>query len=183
MRKYQNEEERLDGTIESCYKKIFMKSEFSDILFKEIHRQFQASEWENALVYGLRELFPEPIFTIERTGGITEVEHGTDVLIKLCNPISNLNYIIAIQIKDYQDYVRNSTDIINQINKAKYWEKDGDKLIEKILIVTQAEKEKNDDLICACKENDITLIMSNELKEILTKIGLTYIARNFPYGD
>ena len=111
------------------------------------------------------------------------MEHGTDVVIKFSNPLSQINYIIAIQIKDYKDIVWNIEDIINQTNKASYWDKDGDKLIEKILIVTQAEKEQNIELVTSCKENNITLIMGDELKDILVQIGFKRIARNFPYGE
>ena len=66
---------------------------------------------------------------------------------------------------------------------TSYWDKNGDKLIEKILIVTQAEKEQNIELVTSCKENNITLIMGEELKEILAQIGLKRIARNFPYSE
>ncbi len=183
LKNYHSVDNRLVGTIENCYKQSFDKSKFANELFQNIHKQFQASEWEDALVCGLKELFPEPIFTVERTGGITEVEHGTDVVIKFSNPLSQINYIIAIQIKDYKDIVWNIEDIINQTNKASYWDKDGDKLIEKILIVTQADKEQNTDLVTSCKENNITLIMGEELKDILVQIGLKRIARNFPYGE
>lgn len=181
LKNYYSVDNRLAGTIESCYKQIFNKSSFSDILFQDLQKQFQSSEWEDALVCGLKELFPEPIFTIERTGGITEVEHGTDVVIKFSNPLSQINYIIAIQIKDYKNTVWNIRDIVSQTNKATYWDKDGDKLIEKMLIVTQAEKEHNIELATLCKENNITLIMGEELKDILVQIGLKRIARNFPY--
>ena len=183
LKEYQSVENRLVGTIENCYKQIFKKHTFADALFQDIQKQFQASEWEDALVCGLKELFPEPIFTIERTGGITEEEHGTDVVIKFSNPLSQINYIIAIQIKDYKNTVWNILDIINQTNKASYWDKNGDKLIEKILIVTQAEKEHNVELVTSCKENNITLIMGEELKDILLQIGLKRIVRNFPYSE
>ncbi len=183
LKEYQSVENRLAGTIENCYKQIFNKDRFEDALFQDIQKQFQASEWEDALVCGLKELFPEPIFTIERTGGITEDEHGTDVVIKFSNPLSQIDYIIAIQIKDYKNMVWNIQDIINQTNKASYWDKNGYKLIEKILIVTQAEKEQNIELVTSCKENNITLIMGKELKGILAQIGLKRIVRNFPYSE
>jgi hypothetical protein len=183
LKEYQSVENRLVGTIENCYKQIFNKHTFANALFQDIQKQLQASEWEDALVCGLKELFPEPIFTIERTGGITEDEHGTDVVIKFSNPLSQINYIIAIQIKDYKNTVWNIQDIINQTNKASYWDKNEDKLIEKILIVTQAEKEQNIELVTSCKENNITLIMGEELKDILVQIGLKRIARNFPYSE
>lgn len=183
LKEYQSVENRLAGTIENCYKQIFNKQTFANALFQDIQKQLQASEWEDALVCGLKELFPEPIFTIERTGGNTEVEHGTDVVIKFSNPLSQINYIIAIQIKDYKNMVWNIQDIINQTNKASYWDKNEDKLIEKILIVTQAEKEQNIELVTSCKENNITLIMGEELKDILVQIGLKRIVRNFPYSE
>lgn len=180
---YHSEENRLYDTIESCYKQVFNNQLFADKLSEELHNQFQAAEWENALVYGLKELFPEPIFTIERTGGITEAQHGTDVLIKFANPLSQHNYMLAIQIKDYTDVIRNVSEIIRQINKAVYWEQNDNKLIEKILIVTRAAKKDNEELVQACQEHHISLIMGKELDKIITQIGLKRIARNFPYGE
>lgn len=183
LEKYQSEENRLYGAIESCYKSVFSRNSFADALSKEMRKQFQASEWENALVYGLKELFPEPLFSIERTGGITEKQHGSDVIIKFANPLSKFNYIIAIQIKDYQGKVWNTDEIVNQTNKAIYWEKGNDKLLEKILIITCSEKDYNIELYRLCQENNITLIMGKELDDIIMQIGLKRIANNFPYSE
>ena len=183
LEKYQGEDKRLYSAIESCYKGVFSRNKFADALSKEMRKQFQASEWENALVYGLRELFPEPLFSIDRTGGITEAQHGSDIKITFANPLSKISYIIAIQIKDYQGEVWNIDDIINQTNKAAYWEKGSDKLLEKILIITCSEKDYNTDLYQACVDNNITLIMGKELDDIIMQIGLKRIARNFPYSE
>ena len=183
LKKYHGEKARLYGTIESCYRQVFNSDHFAETLSREMHRQFQASEWENALVCGLRELYPEPFFTVERTGGRTEVQHGTDVIIKFSNPLSEFNYIIAIQIKDYQGQVWNVDDIVKQIHKAKSWDQGNDKLLESVLIVTRSEKEYNTALDKACKENNITLIMGKQLDSILMQIGLKRIANNFPYSE
>lgn len=180
---YQSKEDRFSATIESCYKDIFKSREFAAHLSATMQNQFRDAEWENALVCGLKELFPTPFFTIKRTGGITEKQHGTDVLVKFTNPLSQHNYIIAIQIKDYSEKVLNIKEIVEQINRASYWDNNESSLIEKILIITRAEKNENLELEQVCEENQITLIMGNELSDIITQIGLRHIANNFPYSE
>ena len=51
--------------------------------------------------------------------------------------------------------------------------------MQKILIVTNAEKSDNEKLQEECKRNDIILIMGKELDEIIMQIGLNRIAKIF----
>ena len=182
INKFKNEEGRLYGSIESACRESFKQDVFRSGLLKEIGNKFQGSEWENALVTGLKELYPEPLFSIERVGGVKEKCHGTDVVIKFTHPLSVLTYIIAIQIKDYEGKVSN--DVVNQINKADWWNKNNDepgetRLLEKIIIITNAQKSENERLEKECKENGITLIMGKELDEIIMQIGLRRISKTF----
>lgn len=182
LRKYESEKDGLYGSIEAIYNKNFNKDNFKADLQNELRTRFQGTEWENVLVAGLSELYPGPLFSVERVGGKSEKKHGTDVLIKFFEPLSNKYFVIAIQIKDYKGIVSNN--VVYQINKANWWNKYSNskgeyELMQKILIVTNAEKSDNEKLQEECKRNDIRLIMGKELDEIIMQIGLNRIAKIF----
>jgi len=63
---------------------------------------------------------------------------------------------------------RTNNNIIEQINKAKRykWENDG-KLIDQILVITSAKEEENPKLIEECKNKEIRVIFSEELKKLI----------------
>jgi hypothetical protein len=170
LSKTQMYEDRLEASIENVFNKVFNTGDFSEMLYKKLNEQFTREEWEFALVYGLRQLFPN--YYIERVGGGKESEHGTDILMKIPGIISGYEYVIAIQVKDYEGFVTN--DVIKQINKAdKYWNNENTKLIEKIVIITRADKEDHLDLLE--NKDHVKFIFAKELKELLTKIGETFI--------
>jgi hypothetical protein len=170
LSKRQDHNSRLESSIGLVFNEVFDEKVFADKLFTKLSEQFTREEWEYALVYGLRTMFP--FYQIDRVGGTEEKNHGTDILIKLPIILSNYEYAIAIQVKDYEGFV--SKDVINQINKAdKYWDSENLKLIEKIVIITKANKEQNVQLV----ENDsnIKFIFANELKQLLSEIGKNFI--------
>jgi hypothetical protein len=170
LSKTQNYESRLEASIENVFNKVFNTSEFSEMLYKKLNEQFTREEWEFALVYGLGQLFPN--YYIDRVGGGKESEHGTDILMRIPGIISGYEYVIAIQVKDYEGFV--AKDVIKQINKAdKYWNNENTKLIEKIVLITRADKDDNLDLLE--NKDNVKFIFAKELKELLTKIGETFI--------
>ncbi|MCB9250854.1 MAG: hypothetical protein H6605_00165 [Flavobacteriales bacterium] len=168
--KTQDYNSRLENSILNTFSEVFNEKLFAEKLFNKLNEQFSREEWEYALVYGLRKLFP--FYEIERKGGILETHHGTDILIKLPSILSNYQYAIAIQVKDYEGYVKN--DVISQINKADtYWENENLKLIDKIVIITKAIKDENLKLLE--EDSNVKFIFANELKQILNEIGKRYI--------
>jgi len=170
LSKTQNCESRLEASIENVFNKVFNTGDFSEILYKKLYEQFTGEEWEFALVYGLKQLFPN--YFIERVGGGNESEHGTDILIRIPGIIPEYEYVIAIQVKDYEGFVANN--VIKQINKAdKYWNDENTKLIEKIVIITRADKDENLSLLD--NKDNVKFIFVKELKELLTKIGKMFI--------
>jgi hypothetical protein len=160
-------DERLESATERIFTEAFKQTDFADKLYDELNRQFGSAEWEYALVYGLQQLFPS--YTIDRVGGTSEKDHGTDILVKIPGILPDYFYAIAIQVKDYESYV--SEDVIEQINKAdNYWqEKEGVKLIDKIVIITKAGKEEN--LHLSGNDSHVKFIFAGELKDLLLKIG------------
>lgn len=169
LSKTQDYESRFESSVGSVFNEIFDETIFSSQLYEKLIHQFTREEWEFALVYGLQKMFP--FYQVERVGGPREAEHGTDILIKLPALLPNFEYAIAIQVKDYEGLVNNN--VIDQINKADSWNQENLKLIDKIVIITKAEKDVNLDLIN--NEENVKFVFASELKMILTEIGKTLI--------
>jgi hypothetical protein len=170
LSKTQDYESRLESSIVNVFNEIFNESEFSKKLYSKLNEQFTREEWEFALVYGIKQIFP--FYHIERVGGGNEKRHGTDILIRIPSIIPDYEYVIAIQIKDYEGFV--ADDVIKQINKAdKYWNDENVKLIEKIVVITRAEKDDNIDLIE--NKSGVKFIFAKEFMQLLSNIGQTFI--------
>ena len=161
---------RFFTTIENSFLRSFDQDEFSSELFNSLTKEFSNEEWEYALVNGLRKRFP--FYQVERKGGTSEVHHGTDILVTIPGITDDLNYGIAIQVKDYSNYV--NTNVIDQINRSSYLENDGLKIIDKIVIITKAEKESNLHLIE--RDKSVKYIFTHELQKLMGEIGKFYVA-------
>ncbi|HHQ4886861.1 TPA: hypothetical protein ACSP3N_003472, partial [Aeromonas veronii] len=160
----------FEKNVTDAFENAFNSKLFANSLYDRTTTKFSNEEWEFALVEGLKSIFPDPV-VIERTGGPQEIEHGTDILIRLPG-LLGFQYLIAIQVKDYSGIVGN--DPISQIQKAdSYWSNENSKLIDKYLIITKANKEDNAKLIDNRK--DVKIIFANELKELLATIGKSYL--------
>ncbi len=170
LSKRQDHNSRLESSIGSVFNDVFDETLFADKLYEKLTEQFTREEWEFALVYGLKQMFP--FYQIERVGGKEEKNHGTDILIKMPSVLSNYGYAIAIQVKDYEGFV--GREVISQINKAdSYWDSENLKLIEKIVIITKAKKDDNIRLLE--HDKDVKFIFATELKQLLTEIGKCFI--------
>jgi len=170
LSKRQDHNSRLESSIGTVFNEVFDEKLFTDKLYEKLTEQFTREEWEFALVYGLKQIFP--FYQIERVGGKEEKNHGTDILIKLPSLLSNYSYAIAIQVKDYDGFVGN--EVISQINKADdYWESENLKLIEKIVIITKAKKDDNIKLLE--HDKNIKFIFATELKQLMSEIGKCFI--------
>ena len=170
LSKRQDYNSRLEGSIGSVFNEVFDEKLFADKLYDKLTEQFTREEWEFALVYGLKQIFP--FYQIERVGGKEEKNHGTDILIKLPSLLSNYSYAIAIQVKDYNGFV--GKEVISQINKADdYWESENLKLIEKIVIITKAKKDDNIKLLE--HDKNVKFIFATELKQLISEIGKCFI--------
>jgi hypothetical protein len=170
LSKRQDHNSRLESSIGTVFNEVFDEKLFTDKLYDKLTEQFTREEWEFALVYGLKQIFP--FYQIERVGGKEEKNHGTDILIKLPSLLSNYSYAIAIQVKDYDGFV--GKEVISQINKADdYWESENLKLIEKIVIITKSKKDDNIKLLE--HDKNVKFIFATELKQLMSEIGKSFI--------
>ena len=164
--KRQDHESRMTSLVGDVFNDVFNEQDFSNKLYDKFNEQFTREEWEFALLSGLRGVFP--FYQIERVGGKEEKNHGTDILIKLPSLLTDYEYAIAIQVKDYEGVV--GQDVIDQINKAdSYWESENLKLIEKWVVITRASKDINVDLLK--NKSNVKVLFASELKELLNRIG------------
>ena len=92
----ENREHRFKRSVNEVVKEAGLGKSLHDVLSKE----FADSGWEYALVAGLKDLFP--CYRVERTGGRDERQHGTDILITMPGPLDEVEYGIAIQVKDWK---------------------------------------------------------------------------------
>ena len=165
-------EESFCNAVADSFRIAYDKKLFKEKLYEKMTNNFSNEEWDFALVTGLRKYFPYPC-EVERTGGTSEKDHGTDILIKLPG-LLGFQYLIAIQVKDYSGCI--SEDPLLQISKAdKYpeWNNENCKVIEKVLIITKASKENNTNL-----ENNsygVKVIFASQLKDLLVSIGQTFL--------
>jgi|GEM_PF-1222890 len=96
--------------------------------------EFHGSEFEVAVQLVLEKLF---FGAIEHLSGPLEVEHGTDLLIRIDNPLGEVPFIIPVQVKKHTG---ESDDGVDQLEKAAtYWKNKGQysgRLIDLALITT-----------------------------------------------
>lgn len=162
--------DRFNNILADSFSNCFDTDRFSNELYARLNANLSNEEWEYALVEGLKRLYPPPML-VERTGGITEKYHGTDILIKFPG-LTDFQYAIAIQVKDYSGYMSDSP--IEQISKADdYWTKEGLVIIDKYVIVTKCKKEDHPALLNT--NSNVKVIFANELKDLLLQIGSSQV--------
>ena len=149
---------------ENLFEKFFQRDAFLDLLYKQCTRNIQDSEWEGFIVQALRALFP--FYQVEKVGGKSEEKHGTDIKITLPGLFED-SYVIAIQVKDYKGLVPER--VIEQINKSDFFNKTENnkstKVIEKIVLVTQASKSENTALLE--NKSGVKFIFAEDFKDLL----------------
>ena len=165
-------EARFSKSLTNAFENSFDNEKFKGLIIENAKKHFANEGWEYALVEALKIIYPSPHFEVTREGGVKEKEHGTDILIKVFG-LGDIEYGIAIQVKDW--WGKAGKCAIDQLNKAdNYWgEKKGIKLIDKILIVTRANYEGNEDFKRQCVASKITPLFEEELSELLYEVGTT----------
>lgn len=168
LRSEQSFVNRFHNILSDSLKNSFDTDRFANELYERLNENLSNEEWEYALVEGLKKIYPAPI-VVERTGGILEKQHGTDILIKFPG-LSDYQYAIAIQIKDYSGHM--SGYAVKQISKADdYWKSQGLVLIDKYVIVTKCKQENN--AAIESIDKSVKIIFASELKGLLMKMGMS----------
>ncbi len=157
----------MESIANESFKSLFKPQEFKKLIYENCIKKFQSAEWEKPLVEALQKLYPT--YQVDAVGGHSEQLHGTDIKITIPG-LFGQSYVIAIQVKDYEGTV--PPNIIDQINKADYFTDENTKVIEKIIVITRAEKEKNKNLL---NYSDVKFVFLEELKELLSEAGQTIL--------
>lgn len=160
---------RFNNVLTDNISKSLEQTDFYKNFYRQMNEQFSNEEWEYALVEGLRKILPEPII-VERTGGITEKEHGTDILITLPGLLGK-SYGIAIQVKDYKGLM--SGNAIKQIQKAEHWNNENFTIIDKYVIVTRCLKDDHPEDLQ--QVDGVTIIFAEQLEDLLKDIAAGFI--------
>lgn len=110
-------------------------------LARTLDGKFHAAELEGAVQQTLRLLYPEG--SVEQHGGIAEARHGTDLLLRLPNPLDRAKrqIAIAIQVKAHEGETHEGASQLELA--AKFWrhpENSTDLRLIALALVTSAEK-------------------------------------------
>lgn len=144
-------------------------------LMKHLRNQFTGSEWENVLVEVFKELYPKG--SVERVGGVTESEHGTDILITIPGIVPGSSYGIAVQVKDYDGTTGGHP--VDQVLKADWLARDGRMIIEKIVALTGSSSEDNQALADYARVKGVKILFSRDVEKLL----FAYACRVIGQGD
>jgi hypothetical protein len=163
--------ENLQATtavVDQWYEKIgevVEESQLQGRLFAAAQTYFSKGEWEYLLTAALQLL--NPGWKVERTGGKTEVQHGTDILATIPDIFRRKYYGIAIQVKDYHGFV--SDGPIHEILKAKngYWEKRGVEILELVVVLVGGDKESGHQVQEFAEKAGVRLIWSTDVEELV----------------
>lgn len=143
------------------------------IAHAQLHKQFQAAEFEVAVAAMLRERFPRS--EVELLGGTTEVNHGTDVLVRMPNPLqSNGVWLIPVQVKMHEGVTADGVDQL--IKAADYWGLEGRVLgLALVTTASQLVEQEQTRLEAFCRERgiDCYVITSGKLLELMTESALS----------
>ncbi len=167
---------KLTSVIKTSFAQIFIE-ERRNALIDNIKLAYKAAEWEDVIQIGLEKISSDNQLRVETSTNKEEAEHGADIIIRFSNPIDDsLEYAIAVQIKDHEGNI--SKGVIDQICKAdKYWDDNEteSKLIEKMVIVTNAESGKNKEITEYAKSKDVRILYKKEFDQLLLKIANSFI--------
>ncbi len=171
--------DRLDGIVNDVFHQKFESIE-NDIA-DEIKNKHAAAEWEDFILAGIESIgaSQDNLLRAVKTSNKKEKGHGTDIFIFFPSPIEHeQEYVIAIQIKDHWNKVNN--DVVNQICRAddefNASDKEGVKLIDKILVITQAEPDENIELIDYAKSKGVKIMFREDFERLLRKIARNLIS-------
>lgn len=160
-------EDRFKRNVNEVVEKAGLGKSLHDVLSKE----FANSGWEHALVAGLNDLFP--CYQVEWTGGRGEKQHDTDILITMPGPLDNVEYGIAIQVKDWKGNPGNIKEAIAQIRKADEFsnKRQNLRIVEKIIVLTEADYPED-------QPDGVAVIGLHELKKLLGRMALATAAQS-----
>ena len=166
-------EDRFTGPVLAVMRSV--NETIANGVHEALLKQFNGAEWEDALAVGLKALFPN--YEVERTGGVGEQIHGTDILITMPGPLQNVRYGVAIQVKDWQGDI-SIDEAVEQIKKAdEGWKQERPELriVDKIVVITGAHI-SNTTATTAREKDGVTIMTAQELRELLRRMAIAIAA-------
>ena len=164
------DEKRLSNAVHAAFGDAFNAGKFGTSVYDLLNREFDNTRWENVLVRVLETLYPAPC-KVRRVGGRGEKSHGTDIVVLLPGVGAGPLHAIAVQVKDYAGVVGHHP--VDQIIKAEWWDgQDSYSVVEKVVIMTKANREANGDLVEYANKKSVRLVFAEDLKQILTEYAM-----------
>lgn len=161
---------KLISSIGIIFDEVFNEEEFADKICNKLITELNHEEFGLSVLNGLQRIFP--FYKTERVVGNNENKSSTNILMKMPSILSNYEYGITIQIKDYYGFIREY--ISNQTGETdKSSIRQNLKIIEKIVIITNAPEVNS--LHQIGKEQNVKFIFANELKQLLCEIGKSFV--------
>ncbi len=174
-------DEKFNRIINGEFNKLFGDERVQSLLDK-VQGHYNAAEWEKVIKIGLEKMATTTdSFRVETTTNKKESSHGADLLIYLPNPIyAGQEYVIAVQVKDYEGDVNN--DAVDQICKADEHfkgQEESQQLIDKIVVITKANKDLNKDVESYARENAVKIIFKEDFEALLSRMASSFITISF----
>jgi hypothetical protein len=160
-------EARLEKAWDAALAKAdeFLQSKLNE----ELDTRFQAAEWEEAITFILRNLYPAPGAIIRWVAGPTE--QGADVILEIANHFGELPWFVIIQVKNYTGELGPS--VLTQLKTAyDHYSKDG-RVLQLVVMITADEASKSFLKGAKSLENElkipVTAICKKEMMELLSE--------------
>ena len=161
--------EKVKAAIDRALGSTFDENRFEKLLHAEFVQRIAAANWEYALQEVIQTLYPQ--YKVERVGGSSESEHGTDILVSIPSIDDARTHAIAIQIKDHVGESNN--EALEQLEKSErhWYDSRGLTVIERIAVFTRSNREDNSDLEEKAQNSGIKTLYAKELRMLLARFG------------
>lgn len=168
---------KAQGIAARIFNDVLVAGNLEGKLFDELNRRLEGKDWEPVLSEVLGHRYPTGIVSVVQ--GTSEAQHGTDVLVRLPDVTGEPRYAIAIQIKDHAGKVNRAA--MDQVDRADFWSQDGLKLIQKVVVFTQATPESNPHLVDELENSpDVQILFREDLRRILRDWAFHHISTIAP---
>ena len=155
--------------------RIVQEKNLRATLLETAKRFTTKAEWEWLLADALDRL--NPGWSVKRTGGKKEADHGTDILVTIPDIFGSGRYGIAIQVKDYSGEVREHP--VLQISKApSFWNQQEIKILEMVVVLIGGKAKDNPFLTDFADKQDppVRLVWATDVEDLVYRSACQFIS-------